>query len=342
MVSSSDSTFRWHSARWRRQSPPASSCRTRSFASRPTTPSRCCRKHIEFGQGPYTGIATILADELDADWSQMRAVSAPADASKYNNFAFGPVQGTGGSTAMANSWDQLRAAGAEARARLIAAAAKEWGVDAGFLTIEKGVVKGPDGKSATFGELAGLAQQIELPGPFKPKDPSAWKLIGLNKLPKVDTLPKTNGTAIYTIDVKMQNMLTCLVARPSRFHAKVQVLRSGAGARRAGRQGSVRRLAGRCRSRRRLLGGKERSRCAEGRPGTRPAPKRAAATRSSKSTSTSPTSRASSPAMTATPTRRCPAPPRCSRRRTCSRIWRTRRWSRTTASSIAPTMVASR
>ena len=89
-------------------------------------------KHIEFGQGPYTGIATILADELDADWSQMRAVSAPADASKYNNFAFGPVQGTGGSTAMANSWDQLRAAGAEARARLIAAAAKEWGVDAGF------------------------------------------------------------------------------------------------------------------------------------------------------------------------------------------------------------------
>ncbi len=179
-------------------------------------------KHIEFGQGPYTGIATILADELDADWSQMRAVSAPADASKYNNFAFGPVQGTGGSTAMANSWDQLRAAGAEARARLIAAAAKEWGVDVGFLTIEKGVVKGPDGKSATFGELAGLAQQIELPGPFKPKDPSAWKLIGLNKLPKVDTLPKTNGTAIYTIDVKMENILTCLLARPSRFHAKVK------------------------------------------------------------------------------------------------------------------------
>ena len=82
--------------------------------------------------------------------------------------------------------------------------------------------KDPSGKSATFGELAGLAQQIELPGPFKPKDPSAWKLIGLNKLPKVDTLPKTNGTAIYTIDVKMPNMLTCLLARPSRFHAKVK------------------------------------------------------------------------------------------------------------------------
>ena len=123
---------------------------------------------------------------------------------------------------MANSWDQLRTAGAEARARLIAAAAKEWGVDAGTITIDKGVVKAASGKSATFGELAGLAQQVEVAGPFKPKEPDAWKLIGANKLPKVDTLPKTNGTAMYTIDVKMPNMLTCLVARPSRFHAKVK------------------------------------------------------------------------------------------------------------------------
>ena len=83
-------------------------------------------KHIEFGQGPYTGIATILADELDADWSQIRVESAPADHEKYANLSFGPVQGTGGSSAMANSWGQLRNAGAEARARLIAAAAKEW------------------------------------------------------------------------------------------------------------------------------------------------------------------------------------------------------------------------
>jgi len=90
-------------------------------------------KHIEFGQGPYTGIATILAEELDADWAQMRVESAPADATKYANSAFG-VQGTGGSTAMANSWDQLRTAGAEARARLVAAAAKQWGVDAGSIT----------------------------------------------------------------------------------------------------------------------------------------------------------------------------------------------------------------
>jgi isoquinoline 1-oxidoreductase beta subunit len=79
-------------------------------------------KHIEFGQGTYTGLATILAEELDADWSQVRVESAPADAARYNNLLFGAVQGTGGSTAMANSWEQLRQAGAMTRAMLVAAA----------------------------------------------------------------------------------------------------------------------------------------------------------------------------------------------------------------------------
>jgi isoquinoline 1-oxidoreductase beta subunit len=151
-------------------------------------------KHIEFGQGPYTGVATILADEIDADWEQIRVESAPADAKRYANSAFG-VQGTGGSTAMANSWDQLRSAGAEARARLIAAAAKQWNVAPGEISIEKGIVKHPAGHQAKFGELVGIAQQIEMAGPFKPKEPDAWKLIG-TKLPKVDTVSKTNGTAM--------------------------------------------------------------------------------------------------------------------------------------------------
>jgi len=73
-------------------------------------------KHVEMGQGTYTGLATIVAEELDADWSQVRAESAPADATRYNNLLFGQVQGTGGSTAVANSWEQLRRAGATARA----------------------------------------------------------------------------------------------------------------------------------------------------------------------------------------------------------------------------------
>ena len=88
-------------------------------------------KHIEFGQGAHTGLATLLAEELDADWSQIRVESAPADASRYNNLAWGPAQGTGGSSAIANSWEQLRRAGATARAMLVAAAAQRWQVPAG-------------------------------------------------------------------------------------------------------------------------------------------------------------------------------------------------------------------
>ena len=120
---------------------------------------------------------------------------------------------------MANSWQQLRVAGAEARARLIAAAAKEWQVAAGEITIDKGVVKHPTGKSANFGKLAGLAQTLELKSEPQPKDPSAWRLIGKH-VPKVDTLSKTNGSAKFTIDVKLPDLATCLIARPSRFGGK--------------------------------------------------------------------------------------------------------------------------
>ncbi|MDO9381371.1 MAG: xanthine dehydrogenase family protein molybdopterin-binding subunit [Hyphomicrobiaceae bacterium] len=177
-------------------------------------------KHIEFGQGPYTGVATILADELDADWNQIRVVSAPADVEKYANSAFG-VQGTGGSTAMANSWDQLRTAGAEARARLIAAAAAAWNVGAGEITIDNGVLKHSDGKSGTFGEFVDGATRVTLTAPATPKTKDAYRYIGKH-VPKVDTVSKTNGTAQYTIDVKLPDMLTCVIARPPRFAGKAK------------------------------------------------------------------------------------------------------------------------
>ena len=83
-------------------------------------------KHLEMGQGTYTGLPTLVAEELDADWSQIRVEGAPADASRYNNLFMGAVQGTGGSTAMANSYEQMRKAGAAARAMLVAAAAERW------------------------------------------------------------------------------------------------------------------------------------------------------------------------------------------------------------------------
>src|SRR6202048_1533935 len=110
-------------------------------------------KHVELGQGIYTGLETIVAEELDADWAQIRVESAPADASKYNNLAFGPVQGTGGSTAIANSWIQLRQAGAMARAALVAAAAAEWNVPAAEIAVHPGQLSHAAAqRPASFGE----------------------------------------------------------------------------------------------------------------------------------------------------------------------------------------------
>src|SRR5580658_5792082 len=94
-------------------------------------------KHLEMGQGSYTGIATVLADELDADWSLVRVESAPADAKRYANLVFGNLQGTGGSSAMANSWMQLREAGAKARAMLLSAAAAQWRVPVEQLKVKE-------------------------------------------------------------------------------------------------------------------------------------------------------------------------------------------------------------
>jgi isoquinoline 1-oxidoreductase beta subunit len=176
-------------------------------------------KHLEMGQGTYTGLATIVAEELDADWAQIRVESAPADASKYANLAFGTIQGTGGSSAMANSWMQLRNAGATARAMLVAVAAAEWNVPPASLTIERGVVRhAPSNRQATFGDLAAKAASQPAPDKVALKDPKDFKLIG-QKLPRVDIPGKTNGTAQFTIDVTFPNMLVAVLQRPPLFGA---------------------------------------------------------------------------------------------------------------------------
>jgi isoquinoline 1-oxidoreductase subunit beta len=183
-------------------------------------------KHIEFGQGTFTGLATILAEELDAAWEQVRVEHAPSDASRYANLFFaefpniGRPMATGGSTAMANSWMQMREAGATARAMLVAAAAATWGVPEGEIRVERGVVSGPSGKSATFGELTRVAAGLSLPAGVKLKDPQDFTLIG-STLPRVDVTPKTNGAAKFTMDIYMENMLTAVIARPPRFGARV-------------------------------------------------------------------------------------------------------------------------
>jgi isoquinoline 1-oxidoreductase beta subunit len=178
-------------------------------------------KHLEMGQGAYTGLATIVAEELDADWSQVRVEGAPADAKLYNNLAFGTIQGTGGSTAISNSYDQLKQAGAAARAMLVTAAANRWKVPASEITIVSGVVQHKSGKSARFGELVADAAKLPVPTDVKPKDPSAYNLIGKDA-PRVDSRAKSTGTAIFTQDFKLPGMLTAVVAHPPRFGAKVK------------------------------------------------------------------------------------------------------------------------
>jgi isoquinoline 1-oxidoreductase beta subunit len=180
-------------------------------------------KHVEMGQGAYTGLATILAEELDADWAQIRVESAPADAARYNNTLWGPVQGTGGSSAIANSYEQLRKAGAMARAMLVQAASQAWSVPVGAITVDRGVVIHPaSGRSARFGELAERAATLTPPTEVTLKDPATFKLIGADRIPRVDTKAKSNGTAQFALDVKPQGALTALLARPPLFGATVK------------------------------------------------------------------------------------------------------------------------
>ncbi len=180
-------------------------------------------KHIEFGQGPYTGLATIAAEELDADWSKVRVQSAPADAKIYANLMLG-AQLTGGSSAIANSFDQMRQAGAMARAMLVQAAATAWKVPASEISVSKGVIShGKSKRSAGFGTFAEAASRLPMPKQVAYKDASAYTLIGKDKPGvRVDSADKSTGRAKFTIDMTAPGMLTVLVARSPRFGGTVR------------------------------------------------------------------------------------------------------------------------
>ena len=188
-------------------------------------------KHVEAGQGVWTGLPAILAEELDAAWSQMRVESAPAQVPLYGNFAFDPkgsVQGTGGSTAVSNSWDQLRRAGATARAMLVSAAAHQWKVPVSEITVSEGVVQHSSGKKATFGELASAAGKLPVPTDVKLKELADFKIIGRESLPRLDSRAKSTGKQEFAIDVMLPGMMTAVVMRPPRFGAKVKSIDAAA------------------------------------------------------------------------------------------------------------------
>jgi isoquinoline 1-oxidoreductase subunit beta len=181
-------------------------------------------KHLEFGQGVYTGLATLLAEELDADWAQIRVEAAPADVAHYNNLFWGQVQGTGNSSSIANAAGQMRQAGAMARLMLVQAAAAEWQVAASEIEVRNGVLShARSGKSGTFGAFAAKAATQLVPWSVTLKQPSAFTLIGKH-VPRVDTRAKIDGSAQYALDVKRPGMLTALMARPPRFGARIKSL----------------------------------------------------------------------------------------------------------------------
>ena len=179
-------------------------------------------KHLEMGQGTYTGLATLVAEELDADWAQVAVEGAPADATRYNNLLWGPAQGTGGSTAMANSFEQMRRAGATARAMLVQAAAERWQVPAGEISISNGVIShSRTRRQGRLGEFAEAAARLAVPAEVTLKDPKDFRLIGKQAVRK-DNISKTNGSARFTQDVKLPGMLVAVVAHPPRFGATVR------------------------------------------------------------------------------------------------------------------------
>jgi isoquinoline 1-oxidoreductase beta subunit len=178
-------------------------------------------KHIEFGQGNHAGLAAIVAEELNADWARVRVEQAPANAKLYSNGNVG-AQLTGGSSAIANSWDQLRKAGATARAMFVQAAANRWNVPVGEITVKDSLLTHASGKTATFADLLADAAKVPPPKDVKLKDPKTFTLIGTDRVRRKDSQAKSDGTARYTQDVRLPNMLTAMVAHPPRFGAKVK------------------------------------------------------------------------------------------------------------------------
>jgi len=186
--------------------------------------------HSEMGQGVWTGLPMIVAEELEASWSSIRVEHAPA-APVYAHMLFG-IQATGGSTSTWTEFDRLRKVGAAARMMLIAAAAKRWKVPAAEIRAENGVVIHGDQK-LSYGKLA--ADAAKLPPPADPplKDPKDWKIIGKSHK-RLDTPDKITGRARFGVDVKLPGLLTAMVERAPVFGAKVKSFKADAAKKVAG------------------------------------------------------------------------------------------------------------
>src|SRR4030081_3893908 len=175
---------------------------------------------VEMGQGIYTGVAMILAEELDADFSSIVLEHAPPDEKLYANPAFG-IQATGGSTSVRAFWKPLREAGATARAMLVQAAAQQWQVEPASCTASNGEVTHKEsGRKLSYGALALAASSQTPPKDVALKDPKDFALIG-KPLKRFDTPDKVNGKAVYGIDAMLPGMKFATLAACPVFGGKV-------------------------------------------------------------------------------------------------------------------------
>ena len=172
----------------------------------------------EMGQGVYTSLPMLIAEELECDWKSIRVEAAPVDP-VYNHTAFG-IQVTGGSTSVWSEWERLSKAGATAREMLITAAAKIWKVNPASCRAENGRVIHESGKKLTYGELADKATNVPVPKDVQLKNPGTYKIVGKARH-RLDSPAKVNGTAQFGLDVKLPGLLTAVIARSPVFDGKV-------------------------------------------------------------------------------------------------------------------------
>ncbi|MGZ5266839.1 MAG: molybdopterin cofactor-binding domain-containing protein [Caldimonas sp.] len=159
----------------------------------------------EMGQGVYTSMPMLIAEELNVDIRKVKVAMAPPGKEYGNAMLFG-LQLTGGSTSVRDGWEKLRLAGAQAREMLISAAAAQWNVDRSTLKAANGTVTGPGGKKATYGQLAAAASKLPVPEKVALKDPKDFTIVG-KRTKRLDTPAKVNGTAEFGIDVKLPGMV---------------------------------------------------------------------------------------------------------------------------------------
>ncbi|HEX6717724.1 MAG TPA: xanthine dehydrogenase family protein molybdopterin-binding subunit [Pyrinomonadaceae bacterium] len=174
---------------------------------------------LEFGQGVQTALPMLLADEMDADWTNVMANLAPA-ADVYKDPLFG-IQIVGGSGSIAHSFQQYRELGAKTRAMLVAAAANRWSTTTDKCRTEASVVYGPDGKSATYAELASEAARKPVPAKVSLKSPTEFRLVG-KRVKRLDSGAKCNGSLKFGLDLDLPGMKVAVVAHPPVFGGRVK------------------------------------------------------------------------------------------------------------------------